>query len=80
MSNDPSQSREESYLEASEYLVNTSGVGEMSEHMFGVPAEKMAVFAALMGMILEETRDSDCTCDTCVKVRDAVINLESNRG
>jgi hypothetical protein len=72
-------SREEMFLQTSETIVSHSGIGEMSENIFGVSAAKMAAFGAVMGMLLEETRDGNCECKTCADVRKAIEMIESAR-
>jgi hypothetical protein len=76
MASEPS--REEVYLQASEFLVDTSGIGDFTQQVFGVDANKMIAFSALMGLVIEETRDSDCQCKTCVAIRSATDGLDPN--
>lgn len=71
-------SREETYLQVSEFIVGATGIGDMTEAFFDVSAQKMAGFAALMGMIMEEMRTSDCQCKTCVDIRQALDGLDPN--
>lgn len=71
-------SREEAYLEASEFIVGATGIGDMTEALFHVSAQKMAGFGALMGMIIEEMQTSDCQCKTCIDIRQALDGLDPN--